>query len=280
MPFSNNVQLVLVQGIMYVGGGGTRSVNDYIVMAYDISADKWDTLPPYQTCDSAMTAIDNQLLILGGYGRDSEYSKVVGAWRINSKKWTHPYPDMTTPRVYCSAVSYKHWVVVAGGSNNGNLSSIEVLNTDTKQWYAGPPTPVAWTEMKTAVVGDTCYYMGGYTGDHYTTKVYSASLPAIISQLNSDSSAKDTQTWKELPQLPVWYAAPLSISGSLLAVGGLDKDHKAMSTIHLYQPDTRQSVKVADMPTAQPNCTCLMITDKELLISGGNGNKQMDIAQI
>ena len=78
--------------------------------------------------------------------------------------------------------------------------------------------------------------------------MYSVSLPALVSQLNSDSSAKDTQTWKELPQLPVTCAAPLSISGSLLAVGG-DKDLKAVSALHLYQPDAGQWVKVADLPS-------------------------------
>lgn len=42
------------------------------------------------------------------------------------------------------------------------LSSVEVVNTITKQWYAAPPTPTPWSYMKTAIVGDTCYFMGGY----------------------------------------------------------------------------------------------------------------------
>ena len=277
MPFGmSNIQSVQVQGTLYVGGGGAGGNNMYIVMTYDISAGKWATLPPYSTCYFAMTAIDN-LVLVGGGGHDGD-SKVLGMWSEDSKKWTHPYPDMTTPRRSCSAVMYnQQYLVVAGGwGAAGRLSSVEVMNTDTKQWYAGPPTPIAWSSMKTANVGDTCYFMGGWIEGFYTTKV---SLPALVSQLNSDSSAKDTQTWKELPQLPVTHAAPLSISGSLLAVGGV-KGRKAVSALHLYQPDAGQWVKVADMPTQRRCCTCTMI---EKIVAGGDHNgllNTMDIAQI
>ena len=285
MPFgmSDYIQFVQVQGTLYVGGGVASSTNnDYIVMTYDISAGKWATLPPYSTWGFAMTAIDNILVLVGGEGRDDVSSKVLGVWSEDSKKWTHPYPDMTTPRRSCSAVVYNQHLVVAGGNGaGGRLSSVEVMNTDTKQWYAGPPTPAAWSIMQTAIVGDTCYFMGGID-KIYTNKVYSVSLPALVSQPNSDSSAKDTQTWKELPQLPVTAAAPLSISGSLLAVGGY-KDPKAVSALHLYQPDAGQWVKVADMPTRRSYCTCTMIANKELIVAGGVHNgllNTMDIAQI
>ena len=256
------------------GGGGAGVDNRHIVMTYNISAGKWATLPPYSKHYFAMTVIDNQLVLVGGRGLDGVKSKVLGVWSEDSKKWTHPYPDMTTPRDSCSAVVYNQYLVVAEGWGAGvRLSSVEVMNTDTKQWYAGPPTPIAWRQMKTAIVGDTCYFMGGIIQGCYTNKVYSVSLPALVSQLNSDSSAKDTQTWKELPQLPVTRAAPLSISGSLLAVGGKDKDRKAVSALHLYQPDAGQWVKVADLPSPRYHCTCVMISDKELIVAGGDDDR-------
>ena len=280
------MQSVVIKGTLYVGGGSADGNNSYIVMAYNISAGKWATLPPYNTFWFAMTAIDDQLVLVGGKGCNDKYSKVLGALRTDSKQWTHPYPDMTTARYVCSAVSYKHWVVVAGGHGafDGRLSSVEVMNIETKQWYAGPPTPIAWSQMKTAVVGDTCYFMGGVLdeGTNWTKKVYSVSLPALVSQLNSDSSAKDTQMWKELPLLPIELAAPLSIGGSLLAVGGRDNviDYKEVAALHLYQPDAGQWVKVADMPTPRRACTCSKITDEELLVAAGYHQTRVDIAQI
>ena len=263
------IQSVQVQGTLYVGGGYGGN-NSYVVMTYDISAGKWATLPPYSTCWFAMTAIDNNLVLVGGQESNGVRSKVLGVWSEDSKKWTHPYPDMTTPRSSCSAVVYKQYLVVPGGwGAGGRLSSVEVMNTDTKQWYAGPPTPIAWSQMKTVIVDDMCYSMGGVIEGVYTNKVYSVSLPALVSQLDSDSSAKDTQTWKELPRLPVTHAIPLSIRGSLLAVGGLDKDGKPVSALHLYQPDAGQWVKVTDMPTPRYDCTCITISNNKLLVFGG-----------
>ena len=202
MPFgmTDYIQSVLVQGILYVGGGAADGDNAYIVMTYNIGAGKWATLPPYSEHKYAMTVIDNYLVLVGGRRCDDSYSKVLGVWRADIKKWTHPYPNMTTPRRSCSVFTYKSWLVVAGGTGaGGRLSSVEVMNTDTKQWYAGPPTPVAWSSMKTAIVGDMRYFMGGtIEGIDDTKEVYSVSLPALISQLNSGSSAKDTQIWKEI----------------------------------------------------------------------------------
>ena len=64
-------------------------------------------------------------------------------------------------------------------------------------------------------------------------------------------------------------STPLSISGALLAVGGVDKDDAEVSTIRLYQPDTGEWVKVGDLPTPHSGCTCAMIGDRELLVAGG-----------
>ena len=276
------VQSVVVQGKVYVGGGYTYRSNDdeHTVMKYDISSGKWAKLPPYRARCFAMTVINNQLVLVGGR-EDDHFSEVLGVWRAESKEWTHTYPDMSTARFWCSAVIYNEWLVVAGGCGDCpvRLSSVEVMNTVTKQWHAAPPTPTPWTEMKTAIVGDTCYFMGGFTGiglaTTATTVVYSVSLPALISQLHSQGSGKigrQHQIWKEIPGLLTTRSTPLSISGSLLAVVGRNKGSKAATAIYLYQPDTGEWVKVGDLPTPRYRCTCAMITDREMLVAGGRNN--------
>ena len=272
MPFqmSGYVQSVMVQGKVYVGGGDADVVdhlNFYVVMAYDISSRKWATLPPYTARYFGMSVINNQLVLVGGRVGGNKY-KVVGVWRPDSKEWTNPYPDMSTPREECSAVAYKEWLVVAGGKGVGSddLSSVEVLNTDTKQWSAGPSTPMPWINMRPAIVGDLCYFMGGLIDGDSTDIVYSVSLPALTSQLNS--GAIDSWIWKEISGL-LKDSSPLSISGSLLAVGGSDGDENPVSAIHLYQPETGKWVEVGNMPTPLRDCTCVALTNRELLVAGG-----------
>ena len=268
---------------MYVGGGhtGHGSDNDYIVMTYDISTGKWATLPQYRAWRFAMTVINNQLVLVGGIDHGVS-SKVVGVWDANNKQWTHPYPEMNTVRTSCSVVVHNEWLVVAGGwSASERISSVEGMNTNSKQWYAGPPTPIPWHSMKTATVGDECYFMCGFTGS-FTNTVYSVSLSALTTGLNS--STRKGQIWKAISGLQTTRSTPLSISGSLLAVGGMDKDSKAVTAIHLYQPDTGEWVKVGDLPTPRWNCTCAMITDREMVLAGGRSGddrlKRMDISSI
>ena len=117
------------------------------------------------------------------------------------------------------------------GDHEEKISSVEVMNTDSKQWYAGPPSPVAWRNMKTA---DMCYFVGGYTGR--------GSIQCVLSSngLTGSTPVKYTNnlkgTWREIPGLQTTRSTPLSFGGSLLAVGGEDKGHNAVNAIHLYQP--------------------------------------------
>ena len=276
------MQAVVIQGMAYVGGGNILSDNKNKVMVYDIYSGEWATLPPYKTRFFGMTVIDNQLVLMGGMEVGGAYSKVLGAWRAASKEWVHPYPNMPTARSSCSAVTYKEWLVVAGGiSEQGKyLASVEVMNTSNKQWSTAPPLPVRWTDMKAAIVGDMCYFMGGFISGR-TKKVFSVSLQALLNP--KSSSERDRQIWKEISELNVTSSSPLSISGSLFALGG-EKDDKT-TTIQLYQPETGKWLKVGDLPHPRSLCTSAMINDREMMVVGGceyvmNEMNRTDIALI
>ena len=277
MPFgmTDYIQSVVVQEKVYVGGGdATKDMK--IVMEYDITSAKWAELPPYQVRSFGMAVINNQLVLVGGYGGDRD-SKVLGVWGADGREWTHPYPEMPTARSKCSVVAYKDWLVVACGVSNGwAASSVEIMHTFTKQWHTGQPTPMSWFGMKTAIVGDICYFMGGYASSSrllVTDSVYCVSLPALISQAQSQVSRENShRVWKEIHGLEITLSAPLSVSGSLLAVGGRDIASRNDTTaIHLYQPDTGEWVKVGDLSTPRYSCTCaIMIRDRKILVAGGS----------
>ncbi len=226
-------------------------------MEYDISSGTWTTLPPNRISEFTLTVISNQLVLVGGYEHPN-MSNVLGVWRGDRQAWTHPYPTMPTARCCCSAVVYNQWLVVAGGygSDNHCLSCVEILNTDSNQWHTRPQMPRPWGNMKTAVVGNIGYFMG-----NNTTSGYSVYLPALIFQL-------PVEIWKEIPGLQLTRSAPLSISGSLFAFGGVHESN-AVTAIHLYQPNTGDWVKVGDLPSPRYQCTCVMIADREILVAGG-----------
>ena len=276
MPFemSGYVQSVVVQGSVYVGGGLTGDTAK-VIMEYNTSSAKWACLPSYHLHSFGMTVINSQLVLVGGQVPIGSYSKVLGVWGARSRKWTHPYPEMPTARSLCSVAVFKEWLIVAGGMTGRwkHVSSVEVMNTDTKQWHTGQPTPTPWYNMKTAIMGDMCYFMGGCasTLGGATDTVYRVFLPALVSQAQSQVSRENSHpAWKEIRGLGVKLSAPLSISGSLLAVGGRDiASGDDITAIRLYQPDTEEWVKVGDLPTPRSSCTCAMIADREILIAGG-----------
>lgn len=116
------------------------------------------------------------------------------------------------------------------------------------------------------------------------------SFPAMISQLGCSSSEHSSETseqpqiWREISGLQIKRSSPLSIGGSLFAVGGEGEDHNAVTAIHLYRPVTGDWVKVGDLPTPRYDCTCVMIKDKEMIVAGGEDDENLlrrcDIALI
>ena len=268
IPFnmSGYIQSVEVDGTVYVGGGhAIKDKDGYIVMAYDMQSCKWHTLPPYSARLFAMTTINNKLILVGGY--HYIYVNELGVWQTDSNQWTRPFPPMATPRYCPSATSYKHWLVVAGGDTNSiSLSTVEVLDIDNKQWSTTPSIPITCNTMKSTIIGDTWYLMGGTQGGRNTTDVYSVSLEALVSHSASDSS----KIWNTISPLNCNLSSPLSLGGSLLAFGGRDiKMSCPVSTIQRYVPETNTWVPAGELPHPLQTCTCIMVAGR-LHVFGGS----------
>ena len=271
MPFtmSYHIQSVEVDGTVYVGGGYADSVEDiYTVMAYDMQSCKWHTLPPYSAGNFAMTTINSKLILVGGFHDNYIVVDQVGVWKTDSNQWTHPFPPMPTSRSCPSAASYKHWVVAAGGFKKDSLSyvelsTVEVLDIDNKQWSTAPSTPIPWDSMKSTIIGDTWYLMGGRQVDLVTTDVYSVSLGALVSHSASDSS----KIWNKIAPLKCYCSSPLSLRGSLLAIGGGDSKD-IVSTIQRYVPETTTWVLAGELPLQLYDCTSIM-TAGRIHVFGG-----------
>ncbi len=271
---SGYIHTVQINDTVYVGGGVTdRTEDDYIVMAYNTQSCQWHTLPPYSTWGFAMTTINNKLVVVGGRNREGSDSSELGEWQPDSNQWTHPFPAMSMPRRVHSAISYKHWLVVAGGFHGVFLhASVEVLDVSNMQWSTGPSTPTPWI-MKSTTIGDTWYLLGGECkGMSLCPDVYCVSLEALVSHSSSYSS----NLWNKLPSLNCTLSCPLNIGGSLLAVGGWDvKSEKPVSTIQRYVFETNTWVKAGQLPHSVGYCTCIMTAYKVHVMGGYDGNSRL-----
>ena len=264
---STFLQVVEVEGTVFVGGGYTGSYDDdHIVMAYNMRSSQWHCLPPCSVRYFSMAVVSNQVVIVGGFGSMGTYSRELGVWQTNDRQWAQPFPPMPTARSRSSSTCYKHWLVVAGGYSNGKrLDDVEILDVDSNQWFTGQSTPTPWYDMKSTVMGDTWYFMGGFSGNSHD--VYSASLDAVITK----PLPKSLSIWQKITPLESVHSCPLYVGGSLLAVGGR-KDFKPTSAIMRYEPRTATWIPAGDLPQTLYNCTCIVVSDNMYVLGGYNGS--------
>ena len=265
------------------GGVAAEDEDEHIVMVYEQGVG-WRTLPRYRYRWFAMAVLQDQLTLVGGQVFIMVTNQI-SVW--DSQQWTQSYPPMPTPRRSPAVVTYINWLVVAGGSDGDvDLTTVEIMDTTNKQWFTATPLPVGCYDMTSVVVGDECYFMGGfsqYSGLAGNKQVFHVSLPAITAQAVSQHPITPAQ-WHTLPDTPLEFSDPLALHGSLLSVGGRHDRHHRSSAIHLYQPGSRQWVKVGDLPTARSHCSYTLLPSGEILVAGGwdeNGRiSRVDVATV
>ncbi len=262
-----SVQSVVIGDTVYVGGGDAHCDCDMCtVMKFE--QDQWTKLPEYITKFFAMTSLTNRLVLVGG--RDPRNNKQTNQLALfESGKWSHPCPTMNIARQSSTAVSFHNYIVVVAGGHDdkGPTSSVEVLDVVSRRWYIAQSLPSPRSDLRSTLLGNTLYLMGGCDHSVTTTKtMHQVDINELIAKACNHLDA--STLWQTLQEVPLVSSAPLSIRRSLLAVGGADRFNES-SSIHLYQPDTRRWVKVGDLPTARYNCTCSVLPSGEVIVAGG-----------
>ncbi|XP_064407558.1 uncharacterized protein LOC135352317 [Halichondria panicea] len=261
-----SVQSVVIGDTVYVGGGFADNDRDRCTVM-KLEQDQWTKLPEYTAMYFAMTSLANRLVLVGGY--DPSNKKRTNQLAVfGSGEWTHPYPPMNIARNSSTAVSFNNHIIVAGGRNEEPTSSVEVLDVASRRWYIAQSLPNQRSVLKSTLIGNTLYLLGGYDHTGSATKtVHHVDLNELIAKALSNL---DTPTlWQTLQEVPLVWSAPLSIGRSLLAIGGRDDRDNPSSSIHIYQLDTRRWVKVGDLPTARYSCTCSVLPSGEVIVAGG-----------
>ena len=284
-------RVVMFKEKMYIGGGNASSGMGQTVIVYDPKQDSYDTLPPYTCVWFSMAVINNQLVLVGG--RDVQIYKAtnkLGVWNEQSKRWTHPLPPMTigcgSPSV---ATHNNRWLVVMGGFDDKTyLSKVEILDTNSTQWYHATSLPQPLSRALPAIIGNMCYLLGGFTeGGASSQKVFNVCLDDLISQAVSQSpsaSAPPTPSpWQSLPDTPLKHSTALAFDGALLAIGG---DFTGSRAIYHYQPSSNSWIQAGELPTKRSTCTCTVLPSGELYVAGGGigvagvVGRRVDIATI
>jgi hypothetical protein len=267
------------------------------VYAYHISSSSWSPTPDAPCKGFVLAVIDGQLTTIGGYVSGENTNKLFSLTGEGSgRKWTEIFPPMTTKRYCVSALCTGTALIVAGGYGLGRrgdkdkvLKTIEVLNTETREWYTAADLPHSLLYSSLTLCGGLVYLLGGFDKDEeYTNSVYSCSLPSLLSSSGSPSlggrlvstltrSIKGSQ-WNRIADLPDIASTAVSLHGRLLAIGGQDSEDKPTTAVHMYQPTTNSWEVISHMTIPRSLCLSAVLPDNQLMVVGGwtTGDKECD----
>ena len=264
------IQSVVIGNAVYVGGGSAQSdVDRCTILKLDLRRYQWSKLAQHYTKWFAMTSHRNQLLLIGGQDVEANRrSNQITAFE--SGHWYQPYPPMNIARSSSTAVSFNHYIIVAGGYDDSRriTATVEILDTSSRSWFFFEPLPMPRLSAQSTLIGSTLYIMGGldYTASP-TTIVHKVDL-TNLADFRAGVETPPT-LWQREQGTPHTHCTPLCAGNGkyLLTIGGW-KD-SPQSCIYMFFPDIKKWVKVGDLPKAKWNCTCSVLPDKHIIVAGG-----------
>ena len=266
-------QAVYINNRVYVGGGSTGdSLTDSLVMEYDTLKDSWKPLPPTYCTNFGLCKMLGEVVIIGGIAGTKTIS-LVSVFDTFTKRWKDSLPSLEDARYSPSCASVPSAMIVCGGiSPSGEvLSSIEVIKSDTFQWYIAGYLPRSATRCYTSavVIHDRIYVMGGYnsfTASSATNTIHSTSIKTLLSYASMTPFA-----WDQMPSTPNLQSTACSIGSCLLSLGGTSKAYMipVHQGMHAYSPGTKSWLYVGDLPYAVCHSTAISLPNNELFVMGG-----------
>ena len=260
--------------VAYFNGYGSTTVH-----RYNSNTRKWHQLPPTPHTNTTLVVVQHLLAVVGGRisgaATDSLLS-LMGEGR--DIKWLPNLPAMPTKRYRTAAVCSGRSLIVAGGKDGRNrLSTVEVLDTDTRQWSIASSLmhPFSWATI--SICGERLYMLGGRDQTGYKKRsVLSCSVPELLQSCQSQPlagklrTAPDSQCtlWRCVADVPTYWSSCTTLCGQLVAVGGEDKAFKDTSTITGYNERTDSWEAMGDMPTAR-RCALVAILNGKMMVIGG-----------
>ena len=254
------------------------NVYSNFVFAYNSTNNKWTELPKCPNDGFSLAMVNSLLTAIGG--QTSNYEVTNSLLSLTDNKWTKQFPPMPTKRCVTVVVCSGRSLVVAGGSTgNKKLSTVEVMDTETLQWFTASSLPHPLHQASATLCGDQVYMLGGFDQSGKPSKsVFTCSLAALlqscqpqslVARLKTLSLASRTKVWHQLDDTPYTLSTCASLHGQLLAVGGTDSDGKKTTVIYMYNTTTISREVITHMTTPRCRCLVAVLPHNELMVVGG-----------
>jgi N-acetylneuraminic acid mutarotase len=231
------------------------------VYSYTIAGNTWTKLPECKYQNFEMAVIRNKLATIGG--RDCQWVVTNSVLSLSGSSWEEVLPPMPTNRVSPAAAASSTHLVVAGGRQTklgGSLATVDVLDTETLQWYTVGCLPETILYPQMTMCGGWFYLI-----DDRNT-VFSCSVEDLLESTNSSDGHS---VWTRLASIPTPQHSYLAaFKGRVLAIGGMD-GNSTTGAIHCYDVTTNSWSIISEMPTARSRVLTAVLPSNQLVVVGG-----------
>lgn len=215
--------------------------------------------------------------------------------------------EARVPRTEVAAAAVGARIVVAGGfvAGGATVATVEVFDTATGEWSAGPDLPVAVNHAMAATVDGVVYVFGGYLDDDSpSTGAYRvagstwepvAPLPAgraagaavaldesayLVGGIGPGGLAAEmlvydttTNRWESAPGPPTRreHLGGAAAGGRVYAVGGRTAFPDGLAAFESYDPSTRRWTSRPPLPTARGGLAATATCAGHIVAAGGEG---------
>ena len=242
------------------GGIETRYNPSYIIYCYDPVNNSWSSSINNAYCDFAMTTLNNKLVTAGGWDRSGTTNKVLTLDTGQLKDYT----KMITSRSAATAAGHQGMLIITGGDDKGKkLSSTELFDSNNGQRYKCSDLPQPHSLLKSVIVDNILYLLGGVNKDGKSPAVFTAPL---------DTLSTHRLKWNTHQDTPWLCSAPVSVNGThLLIVGGYKET--VTSDIHKLNKVSHSWEAIGHIPSARFISAAVSTADNRVIVIGGRNDK-------
>ena len=273
--------------IVYCNGWGSTTV-----YTYDLQKEVWVRVTDCSYMLSCLVIVQGILTAVGGRSHGGPTNSLLSlTGEGGDRKWSPLFPAMVTKREDTAAVYDGCSLIVAGGWDGGKaLATVEVLNTNTRQWSTASSLLHPYDRATLGICGDQLYMLGGLDqhGHQGTHSVLTCSVPELLQSCKTQSltgklrtlTLKKKQVWRHVADAPHYMSTCSVLCGRLIAVGGRDEAGKDTTAISAYTEKTDSWEAIADMPTAHHVAVVVIVSGKIMVIGGQVGETVLDTVEI
>ena len=257
------------------------------VFAYDSEKDDWSKLPECPQYDFGLAIINNLLTAVGGLSRGLFSGGLTNRLvSFSGSKWVTIFPPMPTKRRWLAVISAQNYLIAAGGEGGriNFLSTVEVMNIATREWYTAASLPEPVWDMSATVCGGRLYLLGGWDKNYSPTRaVFTCTLDSLLHSCHPPSQTpphtNEAGVWQRIADIPVKRSTCTTLNGRVLGVGGYSRGTPTPK-VYMYSADCDSWPLVGHMSTARSKCLVVGLRDCIIAVGGRGSSVEVGYLQL